>query len=237
MTSIAEAAPESGARFKRARRPEEVSIRRETLLNAAAELFDEGGPTGAGLNAIAARAGFTKSNVYRYFESREEVLLCLYLAEFEAFLPRFEIAVAMCPDSNTAMIARATVDTLLDHPRLIRLMAILSSVIEHNISVETAADLKRETNIQHMRIAFTLHDKLPGTTMEDCAWVAGMIQVVVAGLWPAAHPSPVATQILATPEFMHLRPEFERDIERSVLALLRSIDSRWLPADAVLRPV
>ena len=61
--------------FQRARKPEERIIRRDALLAAAAELFDEGGPAGAGLNAIAARAGFTKSNVYRYFESREEVLL------------------------------------------------------------------------------------------------------------------------------------------------------------------
>ena len=58
------------ATFQRARKPEEITIRREAILAAAASLFDEEGPEGAGLNAIAARARFTKSNVYRYFESR-----------------------------------------------------------------------------------------------------------------------------------------------------------------------
>ena len=75
--------------FQRARKPEEREIRREAILTAAAELFDAEGPQGAGLNAIAARAGFTKSNVYRYFESREEVLLSLFLAELDGFVGDF----------------------------------------------------------------------------------------------------------------------------------------------------
>jgi len=82
--------------FQRARKPEEIEARRETLLAAAAELFDAEGPMGAGLNAIAARAGFTKSNVYRYFESREQVLLELFLSEMDRMVPvfcaRFEAA-------------------------------------------------------------------------------------------------------------------------------------------------
>ncbi len=233
VTEDFEERAEPAPRFKRARRPEEVSVRRAALLQAAAELFDASGPGGAGLNAIAARAGFTKSNVYRYFESREEVLLCLYLAEVESFLPRFEIAIAMCPDGNTTMMARAAVQTLLDHPRLAHLMSILSTVIEANISEETAKDLKRETNVQQMRMAFAIHDKLPGTMLEDCTWVASMIGTVVAGLWPAANPSPVSAQVLSQPEFLHLRPSLQGDLERAVLALLRSVDSRWLAADAV----
>jgi AcrR family transcriptional regulator len=73
--------------FQRARKPEEIEARRVTLLAAAAELFDAEGPMGAGLNAIAVRAGFTKSNVYRYFESREQVLLQLFLGEMDRMVP------------------------------------------------------------------------------------------------------------------------------------------------------
>ena len=76
--------------FQRARKPEEQKLRREAILAAAAELFDAEGPQGAGLNAIAAKAGFTKSNVYRYFESREEVLMSLFLSELESFVGDFE---------------------------------------------------------------------------------------------------------------------------------------------------
>ncbi len=76
--------------FQRARKPAEQQLRREAILAAAAALFDAEGPQGAGLNAIAAKAGFTKSNVYRYFESREEVLMSLFLAELESFVADLE---------------------------------------------------------------------------------------------------------------------------------------------------
>jgi AcrR family transcriptional regulator len=214
--------------FQRARKPEEVSIRRQAILDAAAALFDVYGPHGAGLNAIAARAGFTKSNIYRYFESREEVLIAVLLADLELFLPDFEIAITMCPEANTAMLARAATRTFLEYPRLPRLLAILSTTLEQNVSVETLIAHKRAMSMSLTRIAFALHDKLPGTALEDCSWVAHMLVTVIAGMWPAAYPSDAAAEVLALAEFAHLKPMVERDLERAILALLRSIDSRWI---------
>jgi hypothetical protein len=104
-----------------------------------------------------------------------------------------------------------------------RLLAVLAPVLEQNISEETIVSLKRETNEQVMRIAFVLHDKLPGATMEDCAFVAATINTLVAGLWPAAHPAPIVDKVLATPEFAHLRLDPAHVLERALVALLDSI--------------
>jgi TetR/AcrR family transcriptional regulator len=104
--------------FQRARKPEEIQARRETLLAAAAELFDAEGPLGAGLNAIAARAGFTKSNVYRYFESREEVLLSLFLAEMGQLVPAFAAAMAATPGDDLDALAQAVTQQFVARPPL-----------------------------------------------------------------------------------------------------------------------
>ena len=93
--------------FQRARKPEEIETRRRALLAAAAELFDAEGPLGAGLNAIAARAGFTKSNVYRYFESREQVLLALFLAEMDEMVPALCADLAAAPEDDVQALAQA----------------------------------------------------------------------------------------------------------------------------------
>ncbi len=73
MTAPTDAAPPAEG-FRRARSPARKALRRAALLRAAAELVDADGPEGVSLAAIAARAGGAKSNVYRYFESREEIL-------------------------------------------------------------------------------------------------------------------------------------------------------------------
>src|SRR5207253_4349557 len=51
--------------------------RRELLLNAAAEEFAERGYSGAKLADVAARAGVTKSLVYRHFDSKADLYVGL----------------------------------------------------------------------------------------------------------------------------------------------------------------
>lgn len=209
--------------FQRARKPEERELRREAILAAAAELFDAEGPQGAGLNAIAARAGFTKSNVYRYFESREEVLLSLFLAELDQLCPDLEQRFSGISPGDLDAIAAAIAAAFIARPRLASLSAIVSTTLEQNISEQAVITLKRGMGTLLQRAAALIHAKLPGSTPEDCAWLTAMVGTIVAGMWPAANPSATARRVLAMPEFAHLKPSLERDLERATRALLASI--------------
>lgn len=209
--------------FRRARKPQEREIRRETLLAAAADLFDAEGPQGAGLNAIAARAGFTKSNVYRYFESREDVLLSLFLAELEQFIPDLEQRFSRIAPGDLDAIAAAIAAAFIARPRLASLSAIVSTTLEQNISEQAVMTLKRGMGTLLQRAAALLNARLPGSTLDDCAWLVAMVGTLVAGMWPAANPSETARRVLAMPEFTHLKPSLDRDLARAARALLASI--------------
>lgn len=209
--------------FQRARKPEEIQARRETLLAAAAELFDAEGPLGAGLNAIAARAGFTKSNVYRYFESREEVLLNLFLDEMNQLVPALAAAVAATPENDLDALAQAVATEFASRPRLGQLTSILSSTLEANVSEDTIIVVKRTMGGMAGEIAAALRTRLPHASAEDAFWAVTMIGALVAGMWPGAHPAPAAERVLSQPEFAPHRPNIERDLPRAVRALLASI--------------
>jgi AcrR family transcriptional regulator len=209
--------------FRRARKPEEQQLRRETLLAAAAELFDAEGPQGAGLNAIAAKAGFTKSNVYRYFESREEVLLSLFLIELDGFATDFEAAMAATPIGDIPAISRTAAKGFIARPRFASLISILAGVLEQNVSEARIIELKRDVAAQNLRIATALHSRLPATSLADCGWVVSMTATLVSGMWPAVIGSPIADKVLAMAEFRHLKPQPEVDLPRAIEALLRSI--------------
>lgn len=211
------------AAFQRARKPEEQQLRREAILAAAAELFDAGGEQAAGLNAIAARAGFTKSNVYRYFESREEVLLSLFVAELEGFVTSYEIGAKSVPQGDTAALADLTARGFIERPRLATMISIIASVLERNVSVPKIVELKRTLTRLYSRVAIALHDRLPGSSIEDCSWAASIAATLVAGMWPTVNSSPAAAEVLAMPEFAHLKPMPERDLARAVRALFASI--------------
>lgn len=209
--------------FQRARKPAEQQLRREAILAAAAELFDAEGPQGAGLNAIAARAGFTKSNVYRYFESREEVLMSLFLSELESFVADFESSVATIAEGDVGGLAQVSTDSFLSHPRFCALVGILTSVLEQNVSVAKIVELKRAVTAQNTRIAGAVYSRLPEASLADCSWAVGMVAMLAGGMWQNMSPSAATSEVLAMPEFAYLKPVPARDLKRATAALFATI--------------
>src|ERR1700732_2693774 len=61
--------------FQRARSEEQREARRRAILGAAAAMLAEMPVAQVSLNELSRRVGLAKSNVLRYFESREAVLL------------------------------------------------------------------------------------------------------------------------------------------------------------------
>jgi AcrR family transcriptional regulator len=209
--------------FHRARQPEQKAERRQAILAAATALFDAEGPQGAGLNAIAAKAGFAKSNVYRYFESREAVLLSLFIDEIEAVTAALGVRFEAVPVGDLPVLAGAITDTVLAHPRFCQLLSIMASVLEQNLSVETIADFKRQMRAPGGRLAMALNRIMPTVSVEDCGQAWTLISVMIAALWPVTHPSANAAKVYELEEFAGQCMVPERDILRAVLVILRGV--------------
>src|SRR5688572_30629168 len=76
--------------FQRARSTQQRELRRQAILDTAAAMLDEMPVAEISLNELSRRVGLAKSNVLRYFESREAVLfelLARALARWLAQLP------------------------------------------------------------------------------------------------------------------------------------------------------
>ncbi len=64
--------------WQRARTDEKKSERKVAICDAAVTLFKKSGYDNVSFNGIASEAGFTKSNMYRYFSSKEEIFLNIF---------------------------------------------------------------------------------------------------------------------------------------------------------------
>jgi AcrR family transcriptional regulator len=209
--------------FRRARRPEQKAVRRQAILTAAAELLDEHGVHGVGLNALAARAGVTKSNVYRYFESREEILLTLFVEDLRALVDAAEARLGAVAAGDREQTAAVLARALLAQPRFCGFLGVLSSVLEENVSEDVILRIKRESYALMQRLSAALHRALPALALPDCQWAMQMIALLTSGLWPAAHPGPAAQRVLARPEYACLQVDAERDLTRGVSVILRGL--------------
>ena len=98
--------------FQRARSEEQRELRRRAILDAAAAMLAEMPVAQVTLNELSRRAGLAKSNVLRYFESREAVLLELldsawqdWLAQLEKDLEAAVDAAAPLPERSDQLAA------------------------------------------------------------------------------------------------------------------------------------
>ena len=210
--------------WKRARSPEQKEQRRATILDAATELFESQGLEKASLNAIARQAGFCKANVYRYFESREEIFLHLVLDDYREWAGAVERALApLAGRDDERAVARELVTSMVERPRLASLASSMSTVLEKNVSTDIVVWFKTSLADVALRLANAIQVAMPSLTMEGTQQFLMTSQLLVAGMWPAAHPPPAVREALERPELAHLCVDFERDFEAALVTMLRGL--------------
>ncbi|WP_321822613.1 MULTISPECIES: TetR/AcrR family transcriptional regulator [unclassified Burkholderia] len=215
-----------GNQSQRARHPEQKEERRQHLLATARALLLDGLDVNAlGLNELARQAGMTKSNVYRYYESREAVLLDVLEEELALWSADFE-HLSKQPLEKThaiAELAKTYATTLVRRPLLCSLSSILSSIIEHNISLERVIEFKRRQPILLGKIASAINAAAPTIKLEQVGEFIRLSVPLFVGLWPISHPSAAVKKAISLPELASLRYDFKRDLEHALQIMLTGI--------------
>jgi len=203
-----------------------VQQRRQAILDAAAQLFAERDYSDVSLSEIARRAKFTKSNVYRYFSTREEIYLCLYF-ETVRLWSRDLIARlnAMPAKSESRFISAAVTEAILRHEEFLRLMPLLSTFLERNSSAKAVLEFKQQLAIVVQRLSSALHRLLADVDEEDLQLLLIALYALLAGLWPMANPNEVVETVLARPELYRMRIDFADTLTRTLTAMLDGLRS------------
>lgn len=193
----------------RARQPEQIEERRRAILDAASTLLDQSGLEGTGINAIARQADLSKANLYRYFESREAILLQLLLDEHERWLKTLGRKLKKLDDCQDGdLIAEALTTALVKHPRYCQMVGCLANVLEQNVSADTIRTFKRELVSTAGPTLAMMHQAHPALTLEKAQWLLVVVSMQAAGIWPHCHPAPEAQKVLAEEEFAPFRLDF-----------------------------
>ncbi|MEU4155244.1 TetR family transcriptional regulator [Actinoplanes sp. NPDC026670] len=217
--------------FQRARSEEQREIRRRAILDTAAAMLDEMPVAEVSLNELSRRVGLAKSNVLRYFETREAVLLELlarFLREWLAALAD-ELAAGVDPHlpaaERAALLTGVLSRSLADRPVLCGLFGAQGSVLEQNVSVEVVTRHKRDS-LELLATMTTLIRKhvpeLGDGTQAYCLQV-----LVLAGALSAYLPPPpsVLTVYQADPSLATL----DTDLHGALLLAVTMTTSGALP--------
>lgn len=180
--------------FQRARSEEQREIRRRAILDTAAAMLDEMPVAEVSLNELSRRVGLAKSNVLRYFESREAVLLELlddflgnWIAELTDDLAAGVDAQASL-EVRAGQVAEILSRSLADRAVLCDLFGAQGGVLEHNVSVEVVKRHKRSSLGRLADMVGLLGRHLP--ELGDDAQVLCLMVLISAGALKTYVPPP-----------------------------------------------
>jgi AcrR family transcriptional regulator len=181
-----------------------MAARRSAILDIARTMLTEKGVGQISLRELSDRVGLAKSNVLRYFDSREAVFLelldeeCLsWLEDLEGLLgrPRHRK-----PNyTNEIRVATTVADSLVARPLLCELLGSMAGVLERNISAEFARDFKSRAMARTLALSGLVARHLPWLPPGFTDFFAEGALTLTAGMYPFSVPTdPVRSAMAET---------------------------------------
>ncbi|MFF3753584.1 TetR family transcriptional regulator [Streptomyces sp. NPDC002018] len=216
--------------FQRARSDEQRAVRRQAILDTAAAMLTEMPVAQVSLNELSRRVGLAKSNVLRYFESREAVLLELLDAAWREWLERLGEVLPASVDADAPRdergdrIAAVLAASLADRPVLCDLLGAQAAVLERNVSPRIAAEHKRAAIANIGVLVGLLRARLPELGEPDAVRFGGAVMLTTAAVWIHAQPSAAMVAAYeADPSLAVLRLDFTATLREMFEVLLTGL--------------
>ncbi|MGH3786731.1 MAG: TetR family transcriptional regulator [Pseudonocardiaceae bacterium] len=219
--------------FKRARSEEQRTQRRRMILDTAAAMLAEMPVAQVSLNELSRRVGLAKSNVLRYFESREAVLLELLDAASQEWLEQLNHALTAAVDIGPAasergdQLAAILAASLAARPVLCDLISAQAAVLEHNVSPQVAAQYKRAAIANLGVLSGLIRQHLPELGERDAQRLAVAAVLVTGAVW--THACPAAAMLAAyqaDPSLATMRLDFTTTLRETLEVLISGLLAR-----------
>ena len=212
--------------FQRARSAEQREVRRRAILDAAATMLTEMPVAQVTLNELSRRAGLAKSNVLRYFESREAVLLELLDSAWQDWLVQLEDDLGSAVDTGAPptvrgdQLAAVIAASLSAQPVLCDLISAQAAVLERNVSPRVAAACKRAAIANVAALGQLVLGCVGELGEHDAFRLAGAAIMMTGAVWANTQPSPaMLAAYQADPALASMRLDFTATL-REVLEVL-----------------
>ena len=123
--------------------PQLTEARKEEIIKACAALYETKGFKEITIKEIGAATTLTRTGIYLYFETKEEIFLALLAKEYDAWVAEMQSVMRKEKELNREQVADVLSRTLTDHPRLLRLLSMNHFEMEANSRPERLAEFKR----------------------------------------------------------------------------------------------
>jgi AcrR family transcriptional regulator len=212
---------------QRARKDEDKEARRRHLLDEARALYQSTSYAEVKMADVAERARLAKGTVFLYFPTKEALFLSLLEDLLFAWFEKLDGLLEHGEGRWTGpRVARTVAESLEDEETLTRLLALLQTVLEQNVTVEQVRQFKERLLEAMGRTALLVERRLPFLHPGDGQRFLLHLHALVTGLRQMADIAPVTREVLDAPHMAPLRVDFKSELTASLTLLLRGLETR-----------
>ena len=176
------------------------------------------------MESVARETGLAKGTLFLYFHTKEELFLAVTAQQLaEWFASVNEKLTQLASPADRAKVIAFMADSLRERAGFTRLLAILSTVLEQNVTYASALEFKRALLEMMLQTGAELERCLPFLKTGEGAHLLMQSQALVVGLWHLCDSAPVVKQVFALPEMRAFQIDFDQEFRQILTALLNGL--------------
>lgn len=144
-----------------------TNARKEEIINACASLYKTMGFKEITIRDIGAKTSFTRTSIYNYFQTKEEIFLALLQREHEAWIQDLETIFQNYESLSAAKFAKELATTLERRECMLKLMSMNLYDMEGNSRIENLVAFKKVYANALRSITRCLEKFFPQMTVKD----------------------------------------------------------------------
>lgn len=211
-------------KWERARSEKQKEVRVSEIVAATERLYKKYSFDEITFVLIAEEANFTRSNLYKYFNSKEEIFLEFLKQDIIAF--RKDVVKSYKKNKNYTPeeFVSIWVGILNSHGRMLDLLSILFHFLEKYSSVESVAEFKFSIKEELTILIGLLCETFPGLMPDKALEFLYLFTSMSVGLHQMTTYTDNQIQAMEeNPELRDLMFEFDTYYEYSILYLLKGV--------------
>lgn len=195
---------------QRARTAKEKDRRRDSIVQAALELFLQKPAKLPTMSAIASRAGVAKGTAYIYFDTKESIYLALLEDQLHDWLKHIEKGLQYHDKDPVQQLLGLLMSFAQNQPHLWPLSSLSHAVIETNIDSKALLSYKSKLAQKYRGTARAIREHLNLPEKHAPATEAMLMQTYayLLGNWQVCNPPASISRLLKGPSFKVLQPDF-----------------------------
>lgn len=123
--------------------PELTAARKDEIMNACEKLYRTMSFKDITLKDVAAATSFTRTSIYNYYQTKEEIFLGLFKREYEAWCEALETVLDGPTLGSREELADRIAETLADRELMLKLLAVNLYDMEENSRMERLVEFKK----------------------------------------------------------------------------------------------